>query len=117
MDTLVDDTLSVPDPLPCQTLTSVKHRKRFSMLNEIHKISETAIQEGQCPYCGDIRRQVKAGYSPRGIQRYLCQLCERRYTPSSKSNSYPEQTRKRAIQLHQEGMSFRQISQQLGVNH
>ncbi len=39
----------------------------------------------QCPYCQATDRQVKAGRTSSGNQRYKCQVCQRRYTPEPKA--------------------------------
>ncbi|HEC21575.1 MAG TPA: hypothetical protein ENI95_01520 [Chloroflexi bacterium] len=33
-----------------------------------------------CPHCQSTERQVKAGCTSAGSQRYLCRRCERKYT-------------------------------------
>src|SRR5262245_3350419 len=47
-----------------------------------------------CPYCGETNHQYKSGFSTKGLQRYKCLNCLRRYTvntnPQPKPPKYPE---------------------------
>ncbi len=71
----------------------------------------------ECPHCGNVGRQVKAGLHG-GRQRYKCGVCQRRYTPEAvPGRAYAEETRRKAIVLHEQGMTNRQIARQLGVSH
>ena len=70
-----------------------------------------------CPYCQATTRQVKAGCTEAGSQRYKCQHCQRRYTPHPKEQGYPDSLRHQAVRLYVDGMNFRRIARQLGVNH
>ena len=71
----------------------------------------------QCPYCQATEKQVKAGLTEVGSQRFRCNLCQRRYTPAPKLRGYPEAMRHQAVRLYAAGMNFRRIARQLGVNH
>jgi len=68
-----------------------------------------------CPYCQSTEKQVKAGHNPSGSQRYLCNNCDRTYTPKPKQRGYPSNVRDHAILLYHEGHSFRAIARKLGV--
>ena len=70
-----------------------------------------------CPYCQASERQVKAGKTSSGSQRYQCQGCGRRYTPEPKPHDYPPEVRRRAVQMYVDGMNFRRIARHLGVDH
>lgn len=71
----------------------------------------------QCPYCQKQDRQVKAGHTAAGSQRYKCQHCQRRYTPAPKEAGYGEELRQQAVRLYVDGMNFRRIARHLGVHH
>lgn len=71
----------------------------------------------ECPYCHSSERQVKAGRTKAGSQRYKCQHCQRRYTPQPKAIGYEEALRQQAVRLDVDGMNFRRIARHLGVNH
>jgi LacI family transcriptional regulator len=68
-----------------------------------------------CPHCGEPDHQVKAGLHG-DAQRYKCMHCLRRYVPAPKTRGYPEETRRRAVELHAQGMKIRQIGRTLGLN-
>jgi transposase-like protein len=68
-----------------------------------------------CPYCQSTYNQVKAGYNPSGSQRYLCNTCDRTYTPLPNQRGYPVDVRFQAIELYQKGNSFRAVARKLGV--
>lgn len=69
-----------------------------------------------CPYCHDTEKQVKAGKHESGSQRYLCKVCQRRYTPEP-SQHYGDEMRQQAVRMYADGSGFRQIGRQLGVDH
>jgi transposase-like protein len=71
----------------------------------------------QCPHCQRTEKQVKVGYNPSGSQRYLCQVCRRKYTPEPKEQGYGEAVRRQAIQLYVDGMNLRRIGRTLGLSH
>jgi transposase len=70
-----------------------------------------------CPYCQANDKQVKAGYTEAGSQRYQCQHCRRRYTPEAKTPGYGDELRQQAVKLYIDGMNFRRIARQLAVHH
>lgn len=69
-----------------------------------------------CPYCHDREKQVKAGTHESGSQRYLCKMCQRRYTPEP-SQYYSDELRQQAVRLYADGLGFRQVGRHLGVDH
>ncbi len=71
----------------------------------------------RCPYCQATEKQIKAGLTEAGSQRFRCKLCQRRYTPEPKAQGYPEAMRQQAARLYADGMNFRRIARQLRVNH
>jgi transposase-like protein len=71
----------------------------------------------KCPHCENTTKQVKAGYTEAGSQRYQCQHCGRKYTPEPKQQGYPEELRQQAIRWYVDGMNLRRIARHLGVVH
>lgn len=71
----------------------------------------------QCPYCQRTENQVKAGRNKSGSQRYLCKVCQRKYTPEPKQQGYSKEVRHQALQMYVDGMNFRRIARTLGVAH
>ena len=78
--------------------------------NEIYNIGMNI-----CPYCDAKTKQVKSGLNPSGSQRYLCKWCDRIYTPAPNPNGYPAEIRLQAIELHEQGYSYRAIGKKLQV--
>ena len=70
-----------------------------------------------CPYCQRSERQVKAGFNDSGSQRYLCQGCQRKYTPEPNPQGYAAATRQEALRLYADGMNLRRIARTLHVSH
>ena len=70
-----------------------------------------------CPSCQSTTRQVKHGRNPCGSQRYLCQGCQRTYTPEPTPSGYDAATRRQALRLYADGMNLRRSARQLGVVH
>ena len=70
-----------------------------------------------CPRCGSSEKQIKDGFTPAGSQRYRCKLCKTRYTLEPKEQGYDEDVRLQALSLYLEGLSLREISRLLSVNH
>jgi transposase-like protein len=78
------------------------------------KAQETAVS---CPRCQSKSSQTKAGHTPAGSQRYRCKRCGARHTPAGKERGYDEEVRLQALTLYLEGLSLREISRLLSVNH
>lgn len=70
-----------------------------------------------CPLCGSDVCQNKDGFTAAGSQRYRCRLCRTRYTPEPRDQGYDEDVRLQALSLYLEGLSLREISRLLSVNH
>ena len=70
-----------------------------------------------CPKCQQTKRQNKSGKTESGAQRYLCMHCGSKYTPEPKPRGYPDEMRKRALQLYVDGMNLRRIGRYLGIHH
>src|SRR6266542_563387 len=71
----------------------------------------------QCPHCQRCEQQVKIGFNESGSQRFLCQACQRKYTPEPKQQGYDAATRQKALRLYADGMNLRRIARILGVTH
>jgi transposase-like protein len=71
----------------------------------------------QCPHCQRTEQQVKVGSNPSGSQRYRCNECRRKYTPQPHDIGYPDETRRKALELYIDGLNFRRIGRVLGVSH
>ncbi|MFQ5399850.1 MAG: helix-turn-helix domain-containing protein [Anaerolineae bacterium] len=69
----------------------------------------------KCQYCHATQKQVKSGHNPSGSQRYLCKICGRVYTPKPRRNGYPGETRRRAVDMYQQGMSIRAVGRLLKI--
>lgn len=69
-----------------------------------------------CPYCHTSALPVKAGKTDSGSQRYKCKGCGQRFTPEPRQ-MYSDALRHQAVKLYVDGMSFRRIGRQLGVDH
>lgn len=70
-----------------------------------------------CPHCGRRDGQLKIGHNASGSQRYLCKLCQRKYTPAPHPIGYAAEVRQQAIQLYVDGINFRRIGRVLRVSH
>ncbi len=44
-------------------------------------------------------------------------FCQIKYTPEPKAWAYPEEVRRKAIELYVDGMNLRRIARHLGVHH
>src|SRR4030065_2672298 len=71
----------------------------------------------RCPKCQRTDRQNRAGKTNAGSQRYRCMFCQIKYTPEPKAWAYPEEVRRKAIQLYVDGMNLRRIARHLGLHH
>ena len=71
----------------------------------------------QCPHCQRTEKQVKVGRNPSGSQRYLCRVCQRKYTPQPNEAGYPDEMRRKALELDVDGLNFRRIARVLEVSH
>ena len=69
-----------------------------------------------CPHCQQKDNQVKAGLTQAGSQRYLCKLCQRKYTPEPKPMGYDETKRHQAVKMYLDGNNPRRIARQLGIS-
>jgi len=71
----------------------------------------------ECPKCHRTERQHRAGKTDSGSQRYRCMFCQIKYTPQPKPWAYPEEMRRKAVQMYVDGMNLRRIARHLGIHH
>ena len=71
----------------------------------------------RCPKCKEKTKQVKAGKTEAGSQRYKCQHCKTRYTPEPKERGYSDELRLQAIRMYVDGINYRRIARHLKVSH
>ena len=74
------------------------------------------IEQNKCPKCGSEEKQHKQGYNRSGTQRVRCMQCGKKYTLNPKNREYPEEVKRKAMQLMVDGMSGRAIGRQLGMS-
>jgi AcrR family transcriptional regulator len=68
-----------------------------------------------CPNCQS-DRIAKNGHH-QGKQRYVCRECKRQFMGDYADRGYPPEIKQQCLDLHQQGLSFREIERQTGVNH
>jgi transposase-like protein len=71
----------------------------------------------ECPHCHQTEKQIKAGKTKFGSQRFKCKACHRLYAPNAKAQGYPDALRQQAVRLCVDGMNFHCIGRHLGVDH
>jgi transposase-like protein len=71
----------------------------------------------QCPYCQRTAQQVRVGINSAGHQRYLCKVCQRKYTPDKGPRGYGAEIRQQALQMYVDGLNLRRIGRLLGIDH
>jgi transposase-like protein/AcrR family transcriptional regulator len=68
-----------------------------------------------CPGCES--DQVAKNGRHQGKQRYICRGCGRQFVDHYTVRGYPPETKQHCLDLHQQGLSFREIERSTGVNH
>jgi AcrR family transcriptional regulator len=68
-----------------------------------------------CPHCQS-DRVAKNGHH-QDKQRYVCRACGRQFVDRYTIRGYPPETKQRCLDLHHQGMSFREIERQTNVSH
>jgi AcrR family transcriptional regulator len=68
-----------------------------------------------CPTCQS-DRVAKNGHQ-QGKQRYVCRGCGRQFVDRYVERGYPLEIRQKCLDLHQQGVSFREIERSTGVSH
>ena len=67
------------------------------------------IAGGNCRYCENIEKQVKAGKNRSGTQRCFCNNCKKYYTLDPKTREIPEEIRRQAMKTYYAGASGRGV--------
>jgi AcrR family transcriptional regulator/transposase-like protein len=68
-----------------------------------------------CVKCGS-DKVAKNGHR-HDKQRYICKDCGKQFAQEYSIRGYPPQIKQQCLELHQQGISFRQIERQTGVSH
>ncbi len=68
-----------------------------------------------CPDCQSDR--VAKNGRQQGKQRYICKGCGRQFVDWYTERGYPLEIRQECLDLHQQGVSFREIERSTGVSH
>jgi AcrR family transcriptional regulator/transposase-like protein len=68
-----------------------------------------------CPDCQNDR--VAKNGRQQGKQRYVCRGCGRQFIDRYVERGYPLEIRQRCLDLHAQGISFREIERSTGVSH
>ncbi len=72
-------------------------------------------QKMMCPDCQSDR--VAKNGKQQGKQRYVCRGCGRQFVDRYTDRGYPLEIRHKCLDLHQQGVSFREIERSTGVSH
>jgi AcrR family transcriptional regulator len=75
----------------------------------------THSQKMICPDCQSDR--VAKNGRQQGKQRYVCRGCGRQFVDRYTNRGYPLEIRQKCLDLHQAGVSFREIERSTGVSH
>lgn len=68
-----------------------------------------------CPACQS-QKIAKNGHR-QGKQRYICRTCGKQFAGAYDIRGYPPEVRQKCLAMHQQGIAFREIERQTGVNH
>jgi AcrR family transcriptional regulator len=68
-----------------------------------------------CVNCGS-DRVAKNGHR-HGNQRYICKACGKQFASEYSPRGYPPEIKQQCLELHRQGMGFREIERQTGVSH
>jgi AcrR family transcriptional regulator len=68
-----------------------------------------------CPECQS-EKLAKNGHR-HGKQRYICKDCGRQFGLGSSDRGYPSKIVQKCLDLHAQGVSFREIERQTGISH
>ena len=68
-----------------------------------------------CAKCGS--DQVAKNGHRHDKQRYICKACGKQFAAEYSLRGYPPLTKQNCLNLHQQGISFREIERQTGVSH
>jgi transposase-like protein len=81
-------------------------------------IGDDLVLPNQVMICPECRSQkiVKNGHR-HGKQRFVCKACCKQFASEYGVRGYPPEIRQKCLAMHQQGISFREIERQTGVNH
>jgi TetR/AcrR family transcriptional regulator, regulator of autoinduction and epiphytic fitness len=84
-------------------------------LNNINDSQDLDNQRIKCPYCesGNFSKNGRK----RGKQNYMCRDCGRQFVEYYSPKGYSDEVRKQCLLLYLNGMGFRAIERETGVNH
>jgi transposase-like protein/AcrR family transcriptional regulator len=68
-----------------------------------------------CPECQSDRVAKNGRHQEK--QRYICRGCGRQFVDHYTVRGYPPETKQHCLDLHRQGLSFREIERSTGVNH
>jgi AcrR family transcriptional regulator len=68
-----------------------------------------------CPHCQSDRVAKNGRHNSR--QRFVCRSCGRQFFDRYTPRGYPPETKHQCLELHRQGISFREIERQTGVSH
>ncbi|MDJ0735420.1 MAG: TetR family transcriptional regulator [Nostocaceae cyanobacterium] len=68
-----------------------------------------------CPHCHS-QRLCKNGHR-HGKQCYLCKDCGKQFVDSYSSKGYSDEIKQQCLDLHRQGIAFREIERRTGVSH
>ncbi|WP_109399616.1 IS1-like element transposase [Proteus sp. TJ1640] len=75
-----------------------------------------AIINVTCPYCNSEKKVVCNGYTPTGVQRYLCSECQKTFQLNFIHNASKPGTHEQIINMIKNGLSRRATARILGVS-
>ncbi|MEN9518949.1 MAG: hypothetical protein RLZZ381_1537 [Cyanobacteriota bacterium] len=68
-----------------------------------------------CPHCQSDK--IAKNGRQKNKQRYICKGCDRQFSDRYVERGYPLKIRQQCLDLHQQGISFREIERRTGVSH
>lgn len=72
-------------------------------------------QGKKCPHCQSIH--ISKNGNRRVKQNYKCKKCDRQFVESYSTKGYSLEIKQHCLNLHRNGMGFRAIQRETGVNH
>jgi transposase-like protein/AcrR family transcriptional regulator len=69
----------------------------------------------KCPHCHS--EHVSRNGHRHGKQRYLCKDCHKQFPDTYTAQGYSEEIKQHCLDLHKQGMGFREIERTTGISH
>lgn len=69
----------------------------------------------KCHYCNS--KRISKNGRKQGKQRYICKDCGKQFAEFYCHRGYGDEVKQKCLELHNKGMSFRQIEKSTGVSH